>query len=234
MLIIPAIDLKKGEIVRLYKGRFDKISYYDVKIENVVKEYLRAGAKRIHIVFLYGAKTGEIGEEEIDRIKNIIEIKKINNRSDCEIQVGGGIRKKKQIEKFLNLGVNYIIIGTVFLIPLVLSEGYSIQDIRFFYQKCGKNLDVEKEIPEFELIDWLEPEIKEKIIISVDYVGDETALSGWEVTLPLKPCYVIKRFIEKGFKRFLITSIESDGTLEGIDFKNISRIMKEISRFKEN
>ncbi|HOK55768.1 MAG TPA: HisA/HisF-related TIM barrel protein [bacterium] len=234
MLIIPAIDLKKGEIVRLYKGRFDKISYYDVEIENVTKEYLKAGAKRIHIVLLYGAKTGKIENEEIEKIKNIIELKKINNRDDCELQIGGGIRKREQIEKFLNLGINYVIIGTAFLIPIALSEGYSIQDIRFFYQKSGKNLEVEKEIPEFDLIDWLEPEIKDKIIISVDYVGDEIALSGWEVTLPLKPSYVIKRFIEKGFKRFLITSIESDGTLDGIDFKNISRITKEITRFKED
>jgi phosphoribosylformimino-5-aminoimidazole carboxamide ribotide isomerase len=234
MLIIPAIDLKKGEIVRLYKGRFDKISYYDVEIENIVKEYLKAGSKRIHVVLLYGAKTGEIENKEIEKIKRIIEIKKLNNRDDCEIQVGGGIRRKKQIENFLNLGINYIIIGTAFLIPLTLSEGYSMQDIKFFYQKSGKNLNIEKEIPEFELIDWIEPEIKEKIIISVDYFGDETALSGWEVTIPLKPSYVIKKFIEKGFKRFLITSIESDGTLEGIDFKNISRIMKEISIYKEN
>ena len=234
MLIIPAIDLKKGEIVRLYKGRFDKISYYDVEIENLVKEYLKAGSKRIHVVLLYGAKTGEIENKEIEKIKRIIEIKKINNRDDCESQVGGGIRRKKQIENFLNLGVNYVIIGTAFLIPLALSEGYSIQDIKFFYQKSGKSFNIEKEIPEFELIDWIEPEIKEKIIISVDYFGDETALSGWEVTIPLKPSYVIKKFIEKGFKRFLITSIESDGTLEGIDFKNISRIIKEIYTYKEN
>ncbi|MCM8784690.1 MAG: HisA/HisF-related TIM barrel protein [Candidatus Omnitrophica bacterium] len=234
MLIIPAIDLKKGEIVRLYKGRFDKISYYDYEIENLVRDYLKAGVKRIHIVFLYGAKTGEIEKEEINKIKNIIEIKKVSNRDDCEIQIGGGIRRKQQIEKFLNLGINYIIIGTAFLIPLALSEGYSIQDIKFFYQKSGKNLDIEKEFPEFELIDWLEPEIKEKIIISVDYFKDEITLSGWEVTLPLKPSYVIKKFIERGFKRFLITNIERDGTLEGIDFKNISKIMKEIGKFRED
>jgi len=232
MLIIPAIDLKKGEVVRLYKGRFDKISYYDVEIEKLVKEYLEANAKRIHIVLLYGAKTGKIEKEEEEKIKKIIEIKKLNNK-DCEIQVGGGIRRKKQIEKFLELGINYIIIGTAFLIPFALSEGYGLQDIKFFYQRSGKNFELEKEVPEFELIDWLEPYIKEKIIISVDYVGDETALSGWEVTIPLKPSYVIKKFVEKGFKKFLITSIESDGTLAGVDIKNIERILKEISGFRE-
>ncbi len=232
MLIIPAIDLKKGEVVRLYKGRFDKISYYDVEIEKLVKEYLEANAKRIHIVLLYGAKTGKIEKEEEEKIKKIIEIKKLNNK-DCEIQVGGGIRRKKQIEKFLELGINYIIIGTAFLIPFALSEGYGLQNIKFFYQRSGKNFELEKEVPEFELIDWLEPYIKEKIIISVDYVGDETALSGWEVTIPLKPSYVIKKFVEKGFKKFLITSIESDGTLAGVDIKNIERILKEISGFRE-
>jgi len=234
MLIIPAIDLKKGEVVRLYKGRFDKISYYEVEIEKLVRDYLKAGAKRLHIVLLYGAKTGEIEKEEVEKIKKILEVRKINNKEDCEVQIGGGIRTNSQIQKFLELGINYLIIGTAFLIPLALSEGFSLQDLKFYYQRSGKNFEMEKEVPEFELVDWLEPSIKEKIIISVDYSGDETALSGWEVTLPLKPSYVIKKFIEKGFKRFLITSIESDGTLEGVDIENVGRILKEISSFKEN
>lgn len=233
MLIIPAIDLKKGEIVRLYKGRFDKISYYDVEVGKVVKDYLNAGAKRLHIVLLYGAKTGQIQKEEEERIKRIIEIRN-ENKIDCEIQIGGGIRSKKQINRFFELGINYIIIGTAFLIPFALSEGYSLQDIKFFYQRSGKNFELEKEVPEFELIDWLEPSLKEKIIISVDYLKDEVSLSGWEVTIPFKPSYVIKKFVEKGFKRFLITSIESDGTLEGVDIKNVSRILKEISGLKED
>lgn len=83
MLIIPAIDLKKGEVVRLYKGRFDKISYYDVEVEKIFREYLKSGVKRIHIVLLYGAKTGEIGKEEEEKIRKIIEIKEVNNRKDC-------------------------------------------------------------------------------------------------------------------------------------------------------
>ncbi|MCM8772885.1 MAG: HisA/HisF-related TIM barrel protein [Candidatus Omnitrophica bacterium] len=233
MLIIPAIDLKKGDIVRLYKGRFDKVSYYDVEIEKLVKEYLKAGAKRLHIVLLYGAKKGEIGKEELEKIRKILEIRKINNREDCEIQLGGGIREKTQIDSFFNLGINYLIIGTAFLIPLALSEGYSLQDIKFFYQRSGKNFDFEKEVPNFELMEWLDSSVKEKIIISVDYYKDEVALSGWEVTIPLKPSFVIKKFLERGFKRFLITSIESDGTLEGIDLNNLNRIMKEIYDCKE-
>lgn len=233
MLIIPAIDLKKSDVVRLYKGRFDKISYYDIEVEKIVRDYLKTDVKRIHIVLLYGAKMGRIENQEEEKIEKIIEIKKLNNRDDCEIQIGGGIRTKEQIYKFLNSGVNYVIIGTAFLIPIALNEGYSIQDIKFYYQRSGKNFEIEREVPQLELIDWLPSEIKEKIIISVDYVNDEVALSGWEVTLPLKPSYVIKKFVEKGFKRFIITSIESDGTLEGVDIKNIEKILKEISKFRD-
>ncbi|MCM8818641.1 MAG: HisA/HisF-related TIM barrel protein [Candidatus Omnitrophica bacterium] len=233
MLIIPAIDLKKGEVVRLYKGRFNEISYYNVEIGKLVKDYLNSGAKRLHIVLLYGAKTGRIEKEEEEKIKRIIEVRNENNMN-CEIQIGGGIRTKSQIDKFLKLGINYIIIGTAFLIPFILNEGYSLQDIKFYYQRSGKNFELEREAPDFELIDWLEPSLKEKIIISVDYFKDEIALSGWEVTIPIKPSYVIKKFVENGFRKFLITSIESDGTLEGVDIKNIGRILKEISSLKEN
>ena len=233
MIIIPAIDLKKREVVRLYKGRFDKISYYDLEVEKLVRDYLKANVKRIHIVFLFGAKTGKIEKEEEEQIKKIIEIKKINERDDCEIQLGGGIRTEEQINKFLSIGVNYVIIGTAFLIPFALNEGYSIQDIRFFYQRSGKQFIVEKEIPDFELIDRLPQEIKNRIIISIDYMNDEIALSGWEVTLPLKPSYTIKKFLQMGFKRFIITSIESDGTLEGVDIKNIEKILNEVCKLRD-
>lgn len=232
MLIIPAIDLKKGEVVRLYKGRFDKISYYDVEVEKIFREYLKSGVKRIHIVLLYGAKTGEIGKEEEEKIRKILEIKEVNDRKDCEIQLGGGIRSRRQIDKFLEMGIDYVIIGTAFLIPFALSEGFSIHDIKFFYQRSGKKFEIEKEVPEFELMDWLSDDIKERIIISVDYINNEIALSGWEVTLPIKPSYAIKKFTERGFKRFIITSIESDGTLGGVDIKNIDNILKEIARIR--
>ncbi len=233
MIIIPAIDLKKKEVIRLYKGRFDKVSHYDIEIEKLVREYLKANAKRIHIVLLYGAKTGIIEKEEEEQVKKIIEIKKLNEREDCEIQLGGGIRTEEQIKKFLSIGVNYIIIGTAFLIPFALNEGYSIHDIKFFYQRSGKQFVIEKEVPDFELIERLSQEVKNKIIISIDYMNDEIALSGWEVTLPLKPSYTIKKFLEMGFERFIITSIESDGTLEGVDIKNIEKIMNEIGNLKE-
>jgi len=233
MIIIPAIDLKKKEVIRLYKGRFDKVSHYDIEIEKLVREYLKSNAKRIHIVLLYGAKTGIIEKEEEEQVKKIIEIKKLNEREDCEIQLGGGIRTEEQIKKFLSIGVNYIIIGTAFLIPFALNEGYSIHDIKFFYQRSGKQFVIEKEVPDFELIERLSQEVKNKIIISIDYMNDEIALSGWEVTLPLKPSYTIKKFLEMGFERFIITSIESDGTLEGVDIKNIEKIMNEIGNLKE-
>lgn len=228
MLIIPAIDLKKGEIVRLYKGRFDKISYYDIEFDKLVRDYFKAGIKRLHVVLLYAAKTGEITKEEEERIKRILEIREINEIKDCEIQVGGGIRKKSQIEKFFSIGVNYVILGTAIIIPFALNEGYTLQDIRFFYQRSGKKFEIEKELPEIELIDWIEDEIKERIIVSIDFTKDEIALSGWEVTIPIRPDYVIKKLIEKGFKRFLLTNIEVDGTLIGIDIKSLNQIFKNL------
>lgn len=232
MLIIPAIDLKKGEVVRLYKGRFDKISFYEIELEKTVREYIKNGAKRLHIVLLYGAKTGEIGKEEKEKLNKIIEVRNSTDKN-CKIQVGGGVRRYSQIKNFIDMGIDYIIIGTAFLIPIAMEEGFSIQDIKFYYQQSGKKLEIEKEVPEIELIDIIGNDLKEKIIVSIDYFKNQIALSGWEVSLPLQPSYVIKKFLQKGIKKFILTNIECDGTLEGIDIESIDKILKELSKYDE-
>jgi len=116
------------------------------------------------------------------------------------------------------------------LIPLVLEEGFSKSDLKLFYQRGGKIFSEETEIPEFDLISRIEGEMKERIIVAVDYRKDETALSGWEVAVPLTPHYMIKKLMEKGYRRFLITNAEKDGMLEGIDTASVKDILDKINR----
>jgi len=226
MLIIPAIDLKRDEIVRLYKGDFDKVTKYDIDAQEIASTYLTAGVKRLHIVFLWGAYTGKLTEEE-KILRRIIKTRDIYD-GNCKIQVGGGIRRYEQIQSFIGQGIDFIIIGTSLLIPLVLEEGFSKSDLKLFYQQGGKKFNEETEIPEFDLISKIEGGLRDKIIVAVDYKKDETALSGWEVTIPITPYYVIKKLLEKGYKKFLITNVDKDGTLEGIDIDSIKNILDKI------
>jgi len=229
MLVIPAIDLKENKTVRLYKGNFNQVSYYDEEAEETARTYIDSGAKRLHIVLLWGAKEGKISEQENKKIEQILKVRNASGKENCKIQLGGGIRKYSQIEYFLQKELNYFIMGTSLLIPIIMESGFSLTDLKLFYQRGGKKFNPDEEVPEFELIDKLDNKLKKKIIVAIDYRKDEIGLSGWEVTVPLLPEYTIKKFTEKGFNKFLLTDIERDGTLEGIEKESLFRIMDKIS-----
>jgi phosphoribosylformimino-5-aminoimidazole carboxamide ribotide isomerase len=104
--VIPAIDIKDGKVVRLYKGEYSKLKVYGENPVEVAKYYDSLGFKRIHIVDLDGAKEGYPA--------NLKLVEKIRENVNCEIEFGGGIRTKKAIKKLLNqIGINYVIIGTL-------------------------------------------------------------------------------------------------------------------------
>lgn len=105
MLIIPAIDLKDGECVRLRQGRMDDSTVFSGKPVDMAARWVDAGARRLHLVDLNGAFTGEPVNGEV-----VTEIAKAY--SDLPIQIGGGIRSGETIEAYLKAGVEYVIIGT--------------------------------------------------------------------------------------------------------------------------
>ena len=104
--VIPAIDLKDGKVVRLYKGDYSKITVYGENPVEVAKYFDSLGFKRIHVVDLDGAKEGYPAN-----IKTVEEIRKAVN---CEIEFGGGIRNKESIKKLIEeIGINYVVVGTL-------------------------------------------------------------------------------------------------------------------------
>ena len=105
MIVIPAIDLKDGKCVRLKQGKIDNDTIYSEKPFEVAKYFEQIGVKRLHIVDLNGAFKGE--PENIDAIKEII------SNTNLVTELGGGIRDLKTIEFYLNLGVDFIILGTI-------------------------------------------------------------------------------------------------------------------------
>lgn len=105
MLLIPAIDLKGGRCVRLRQGRMDDETVFSDDPLAVAQRWVDAGTRRLHIVDLDGAASGQ--PENADVIRSITQ-----RFPDLPVQVGGGIRDDDTIQAYLDAGVTYVIIGT--------------------------------------------------------------------------------------------------------------------------
>ncbi len=114
MLIIPAIDLMGGEVVRLEKGDFDTKKVYAGRPADKAAEFARAGATLVHVVDLDGAKAG--WPVNLDSVRAICQVRGI------EVELGGGLRSLPDIERVLKLGVKYVVLGTAAVERLGLVE----------------------------------------------------------------------------------------------------------------
>ncbi len=106
MLLIPAIDLKDGRCVRLRQGNLDDETVFSDDPAEVARRWLDLGAERIHLVDLNGAVSGKPRNE--GAVKAIVEAV----GAEVPVQLGGGIRSLETIERYLDDGVGYVIIGT--------------------------------------------------------------------------------------------------------------------------
>ena len=105
MLLIPAIDLRKGSCVRLLQGESDKETVYSNDPAAMAVTFEEAGAKRLHLVDLDGAFKGEGA--------NISSIRSILKNVSIPVQIGGGLRTEEDIDRMLTLGVSAVIVGTM-------------------------------------------------------------------------------------------------------------------------
>ena len=105
MLLIPAIDLKKGFCVRLLQGESDKETVYSNDPAAMAVKFEKTGAKRLHLVDLDGAFKG-VGD-------NISSIRSILKNVSIPVQIGGGLRTEEDIDRMLDLGASAVIVGTM-------------------------------------------------------------------------------------------------------------------------
>jgi phosphoribosylformimino-5-aminoimidazole carboxamide ribotide isomerase len=106
MLIIPAIDLKDGHCVRLQQGRMESATVFSEEPAKAALHWASQGARRLHVVDLNGAVAGKpVNESAVKAIIGALD-------SDIPVQLGGGIRDLETIERYLDDGVSYVIIGT--------------------------------------------------------------------------------------------------------------------------
>ncbi len=105
MLIIPAIDLKNGECVRLRQGRMEDATVFSDNPVDMARHWVEAGARRLHLVDLDGAFAGKPVNGHVVRAI-------AHEFPELPIQIGGGIRSIDTVESYLEAGVNYVILGT--------------------------------------------------------------------------------------------------------------------------
>jgi len=188
MLIIPSIDILNNKIVRLQKGDFDKVTTYNTTVFEQAQMFDEMGVKRIHIVDLKGSKSGEM--------RILSELKRIKSYTNLEIQVGGGIRNYNDIQKLVDEGINYFVIGSL-----------SILD----------KTEFEKIVSDFG---------PDKIIGAADIKDSKVQIAGWTESTDISIETHLDYFLSLGLKQFLCTDISRDGLLGGTNLDLYSRLKK--------
>ncbi len=129
MIIIPAIDIFHGHAVRLFQGDYSDMTIYDTDPVNTAMIFRSEGAEWIHIVDLEGAKTG--GPVNIDTVMRI--------RESCGIkcEIGGGVRDMSSIGRYIESGVDRVILGTS-----ATKEGFAREAVKNFGDKIAVGVDI--------------------------------------------------------------------------------------------
>lgn len=114
MQIFPAIDLRGGQVVRLYQGDYDQETVYGSDPCAYAREFIDAGAQYLHVVDLDGARDGTTA--------NFDSIAAIAKQGGLYIEAGGGIRTEDRIRQYLDLGVGRCILGTIAVKDFAFTE----------------------------------------------------------------------------------------------------------------
>lgn len=174
--LYPAIDLRGGKCVRLFQGDYGQETVYGDSPVEMAKKFADAGAQWLHMVDLDGAKDGKRINDKV-----VIEVAKLN----LKVQVGGGIRSRKDIQYYLDNGVTRVIIGS-----LAIREP---ELVALFIDEFGAD----------------------RIVIGIDAKNGMAATEGWTETSAQSAADVARFFVSKGARHFIYTDIATDGTLAG-------------------
>jgi phosphoribosylformimino-5-aminoimidazole carboxamide ribotide isomerase len=181
MIVIPAIDLLDGKVVRLVKGDPDNPTIYSDNPVEVAERWAAEGAEMLHIVDLDASlQTGNNNRKMIYKIAASIQI---------PVQAAGGIRSVEIINEMLK-NVNKIVLGTI-------------------------------AFQEPDLIGKMTKKKKGRIVLAVDYRDGTVVVNGWKERTNFSIQDAIYDFQTVGITEFLLTSVEKDGTLSGLDFSSL-------------
>ncbi len=192
MKFIPAIDLKDNLCVRLKKGKEENLTIFNEDPVNQAKFFEKNGCERIHIVDLDGA----FGRTEVNK-KTILDIRK---NIKVEIELGGGIKSEKDLNFWINQGIDFLIVGSL----------------------AVNNKTLIKEISK---------KLKSKIYVALDVLQKYIMIKGWVESSKVTIDQVLQDYESSDIKGFILTDINRDGMLEGL---NIDLIKENIFKTNKN
>lgn len=194
MQILPAIDIKEGQAVRLFKGDFNQKTVVNPDVIGQSKIFAQAGIDFIHVVDLDGALDGRATNRDL--------IAKLKKESGLGVEVGGGIRTLEQIEDYLAVGIDRVIIGSM----------------------AVKNPDfVKAALTKFG---------SDKIVVGIDTKNGMVATEGWLETSNVDYISLAKAMEKIGVTLFVYTDVDRDGTLTGPNFEHYERLVAELTTAK--
>ena len=130
MLIYPAIDLYQGKAVRLYKGDYAQMTVYSENPPEIALDFVSKGATHIHLVDLEGAKSGET--------PNFDTVLAIKSATGAFCEIGGGIRSMDVIDRYLQAGLDRVILGTA----AVTEPGFVEEAVKKHGNKIAVGIDI--------------------------------------------------------------------------------------------
>ena len=194
MHILPAIDIKDGQAVRLFKGDFNQQTVVNPDVLGQARIFADAGIEFIHVVDLDGALDGKATNRDL--------IAALKVATGLGVEVGGGIRTLEQIEDYLNVGIDRVIIGSM-----------AVKNPNF----------VKEAIHQFGA---------EKIVVGIDAKAGFVATEGWLETSNLDYISLAKEMEKMGVQLFVYTDVDRDGTLTGPNFEHYERLVAELTSAK--
>lgn len=130
MIILPAIDMYDKKAVRLFKGDYSQMTVYSDNPVEIAEDFRKAGAQFIHLVDLEGAKDGTTPNIEV--VENII------RETGLMVEIGGGIRSRENLEKYLSIGVARVILGTA----AVTDRDFLLWAVNTYKEKIAVGADI--------------------------------------------------------------------------------------------
>jgi phosphoribosylformimino-5-aminoimidazole carboxamide ribotide isomerase len=185
MLIIPAIDIKEGKCVRLTRGDFSQKKIYLDNPCDMAIIWRKQNAKMLHVVDLDAALTGEL--------VNFNKIREIVTTLDIPIQVGGGIRSVEAVERYFDIGVSRVVIGSAAVTNPKLIE------------------------------ELLKKHRASKIVVGIDAENGVPKIKGWTESSGMKDFELALQMKAMGIERVIYTDITRDGMMQGVGYETTKR-----------
>src|SRR5660397_119083 len=200
MLLIPAIDIKDGQCVRLKQGDMDQATIFSENPAQMAQHWLERGARRLHLVDLDGAFAGKPKNRAaiLAIVQTVQDYAKANDIKAIPVQLGGGIRDLDTIEQYLDGGLSYIIVGTA-----------AVKNPGFLKDACGA--------------------FSGHIIVGLDARDGKVATDGWSKLSKNNVVDLGKKFEDYGVESIIYTDIGRDGMLSGINVEATVRLAQALT-----